>query len=206
VVYLLGGAGDPDTLHALSILVNKTKAALGVSPYLVAMGGLAPPGPHPTVTFDAVTRYVVQKNPSLLAGMPFATGIAEPEAATWESAKEAGHKLIPSISPGWDPSPREYIDLPWGDQGHVACVEKLGHPCYVKDPTMDQLTAHTEAAVKFALDNPATVESGAVIVGAWNENDEGHWIVPSLYNGTQKLEAIQKGVRQAHAEHAQRGV
>ena len=66
-------------------------------------------GPHPTVTFDAVTRYVVQKNPSLLAGMPFATGIAEPEAATWESAKEAGHKLIPSISPGWDPSPREQV-------------------------------------------------------------------------------------------------
>ena len=27
VVYLLGGAGDPDTLHALSILVNKTKAS-----------------------------------------------------------------------------------------------------------------------------------------------------------------------------------
>merc|ERR1711935_1113896 len=68
----------------------------------------------------------------------------------------------------------------------------------------DQLTAHTEAAVKFALDNPTTVESNAVIVGAWNENDEGHWIVPSLYNGTQKLEAIQKGVRRARAKHAQR--
>jgi hypothetical protein len=43
-----------------------------------------------------------------------------------------------------------------------------------------------------------TVEANAVIIGAWNENDEGHWIVPSLLAGTEKLEAIQKGVKQAY--------
>ena len=76
----------------------------------------------------------------------------------------------PSITPGWDPSPREFIDLPWGDQGHTACVEKLGHACYVQDPTMDQLTQHTKDAVSFALahrDN--ATEANAVIIGAWNE-------------------------------------
>ena len=42
---------------------------------------------------------------------------------------------------------------------------------------MKELSDHTEAAVKFAIENPTTVESNAVIIGAWNENDEGHWLV-----------------------------
>lgn len=196
VVYVLGG-GAPDDLHALAVLRNKTMAALGVAPYVVKMGG--PWATAKKLGMDALSAYVVQSNPTKAAGAPFQTAIAGPEAEFWAAAKEAGGKLIPSITPGWDPSPREYIDLPWGDQGRTACVEALGHPCYVQDPTMEQLTAHTQAGVAFALANPTVVEANAVIIGAWNENDEGHWIVPSLLNGTQKLQAVQKGVQQAHA-------
>ena len=38
-------------------------------------------------------------------------------------------------------------------QGRTACVEKLGHPCYVEDPTMPELTAHTKAGLDFAKSN-----------------------------------------------------
>eukprot|EP00041_Stephanoeca_diplocostata_P014473 m.263757 g.263757 ORF g.263757 m.263757 type:complete len:157 (-) comp19708_c0_seq42:233-703(-) len=155
---------------------------------------------------DAISRYVVQENPHNAAGAPYSTSIAQPEAAFWENTKQENFSLIPPVSPGWDPSPREYIDLPWGDQGHKACVLALGHPCYVQDPTMAELTAHTRDAVEFALANPAIVEANAVIIGAWNENDEGHWIVPSLYNGTQKLEAVQKGVNEAYERYALRAL
>ena len=125
--------------------------------------------------------------------------IAQPEAKLWADYAAAGLETIPPISPGWDPSPREYIDLPWGDQGRTACVEKLGHPCYVEDPTMAELEAHTAAAVKFALDHASgATKAGSVLIGAWNENDEGHWIVPSLDDGTAKLEAVQRGIRAAH--------
>ena len=75
-----------------------------------------------------------------------------------------GGKLMPPITPGWDPRPREFIDLPWGDQGRVACVEALGHTCYVQDPTLDELSNHTKDAVKFALEHPRTVEVQAVIM------------------------------------------
>jgi hypothetical protein len=34
----------------------------------------------------------------------------------------------------------------------------------------------------------------AVLISAWNENDEGHWVVPSLMNGTQKMEAVQAAI------------
>jgi hypothetical protein len=199
VVYVLGGGGAADQA-ALGVLRNKTVAVLGVLPYVVKMGG--PWAGAAKLGMDALSAYVIQTNPSKLAGAPYQTSIADPEADAWAAARDAGGKLIPSVTPGWDPSPREYIDLPWGDQGHVACVEDLGHPCYVQDPTMDELTAHTKAGVAFALANPATVEANAVIIGAWNENDEGHWIVPSLLNGTQKLEAVQRGVKEAHSEAA----
>ena len=57
------------------------------------------------------------------------------------------------------------------------CVEALGHPCYVQDPTMGELQAHTAAGVRFALEhhNDATA-AGSVVIGAWNENDEGEAI------------------------------
>ena len=76
-----------------------------------------------------------------------------------------------------------------------ACVEKLGHRCYIEDPTMEQLENHTRDAVAFAKEHSSTTtEAGHVIIGAWNENDEGHWIVPSLEKGTEKLEAVQRGI------------
>ncbi len=83
--------------------------------------------------------------------------------------------------------------MPWGGSG---CID-----CYVQDPTMDELEEQTRAGVAFAASQPSTVEAQAVIISAWNENDEGHWIVPSLFNGTQKLEAVQRGIASALAKH-----
>jgi hypothetical protein len=65
---------------------------------------------------------------------------------------------------------------------------------WVVDPTMEELQQHTEAALEFALDNEETVDARAVLISAWNENDEGHWVVPSLMNGTAKLEAVQRAI------------
>lgn len=35
-----------------------------------------------------------------------------------------------------------------------------------------------------------------MMLSAWNEHDEGHWIQPALekYGGTQKLDAIKKAI------------
>ena len=193
------GTGSANFKPALAELEKQTTAALGVRPYVVLMKPNQWPQAQ-ALGMDAVSAYSVQTNGAKAAGAPFNSSIAAPEAASWANAADQGGKIIPSITPGWDPSPREYIDLPWGDQGHTACVEALGHACYVQDPTMAELTAHTRDAVAFALEHQAgATEANAVIVGAWNENDEGHWVVPSLLGGTQKLVAVQEGVRQAHA-------
>ena len=38
-------------------------------------------------------------------------------------------------------------------------------------------------SVWITLTQHDAVEANAVVIGAWNENDEGHWIVPSLLAG-----------------------
>ena len=195
------GTSSPNFTPALAELKKQTMAAMGVTPYIVLMRANQW-AKAKTLGMDAVSAYVVQENGAKAAAAPFKASIAVPEAESWANAANQGGKVIPSITPGWDPSPREYVDLPWGDQGHTACVEALGHPCYVQDPTMAQLTEHTKDAVAFALAHQgegSAVEANAVIVGAWNENDEGHWIVPSLLGGTEKLAAVREGVRQAHS-------
>jgi len=57
----------------------------------------------------------------------------------------------------------------------------------------------TTAICQFAAQYPDTCEAQTIIISAWNENDEGHWIMPSLHNGTAKLEAVQRGIRAAKA-------
>ena len=73
---------------------------------------------------------------------------------------------------------------------------------FVVDPTLAELQEHTEDAIEFAIRYEDTVEARAVLISAWNENDEGHWVVPSLMNGTQKMEAVQAAINATKARHA----
>ncbi len=59
---------------------------------------------------------------------------------------------------------------------------------------MDQLTNVTAAAINFTLTNPKATPARAVLVSAWNEHDEGHWVAPSLLDGPVKLAAIKKAI------------
>ena len=45
---------------------------------------------------------------------------------------------------------------------------------FVVDPSLEELQQHVEDALAFAIENAETVDSHAVLISAWNENDEGH--------------------------------
>ena len=78
--------------------------------------------------------------------------------------------------------------MPWGP--------KYWSESYVRDPTMEQLQAHVADGLEFVSANPASAEANMMILSAWNEHDEGHWIEPALakYGGAEKLEAIKKAI------------
>ena len=52
--------------------------------------------------------------------------------------------------------------------------------------------------------NRHSAEANAMIISAWNEHDEGHWIAPALekYGGAEKLEAIKRAIDGVAARRA----
>lgn len=86
-----------------------------------------------------------------------------------------------------------------GGKGTVAPAPPAPPPAphqehWVEDPSLVELQEHVANAIDFAIANEKTVEARTVLISAWNENDEGHWVVPSLMHGTQKMEAVQAAI------------
>jgi hypothetical protein len=126
--------------------------------------------------------------------LSYASNAAQ-ELQHWTDSASAGVAVLPSITAGWDPRPREVVAPPWqGGGAPPGCNVSGVALCHVEDPTMPELTAHTRRVVAWSQANPAASPANAVIISAWNEHDEGHWICPSLHDGAQKLEAIKAGL------------
>lgn len=79
-------------MAGLDEIKRQTKAAMDVEPYVVLMNPNWPAAKAHGM--DAVSAYVVQRNPHRLAGAPFHESIAVPEAQTWSSAAEQGGKIM----------------------------------------------------------------------------------------------------------------
>ena len=128
--------------------------------------------------------------------------------------------MIPTVSAGWDPRPRHDYPCPWGG---------AGSPSYIVDPTMAELEAHTGPShtrfvvamsgslnrtllrcwaaadgLEWVGSNRHSAEANAMILSAWNEHDEGHWIAPALekYGGAEKLQAVKKAIDGVAARRA----
>jgi hypothetical protein len=178
LVFLFGGQANETDLE---ILRKETKAALGVLPYITSMSG------QKLASIDARSAYATGGGgPN---GGSYVDLIAKKEVDEWTSWAKSGDKVIPTVSAGWDPRPRKDYPCPWM------------HPNgdYVTDPTMVELENHTADGLTWVKANPAAAEAGVVMLSAWNEHDEGHWISPALdkYGGKEKLEAVKRGIDKA---------
>ena len=78
--------------------------------------------------------------------------------------------------------------MPWNTNGWK--------PDYVVDPTMEELENHVTDGLEFVAAHPETAEANMILLSAWNEYDEGHWVAPVLdkYGGAEKLEAIKRAI------------
>jgi Glycosyltransferase WbsX len=98
-------------------------------------------------------------------------------------ATEFGVPYYPSVSMGWDPSPRTNQEDPFRVNGY---------------PWTASLADNTPAAFAEALRN-ATVHAeqhdvSIITVNAWNEWTEGSYLLPDTVHGTAYLEAIREVV------------
>ena len=88
--------------------------------------------------------------------------------------KATGKKVIPNLVAGWG-GPRDGK----GD---------------TKQPTPTELGAHVRSAFNWIDANTEAAEAKTMLLYAWNEVDEGGWIVPDKGQGTTKLDAVRRVV------------
>ncbi len=104
----------------------------------------------------------------------------------WDGAKEAGAPVVPLVMAGWDRRPRIERPHPWEPWQKPG----EGMDRYYESPTPAELATHLGHALEWVASNSSIAEANAVLIYAWNENDEGGWIVPTLGDGAARLDAI----------------
>jgi hypothetical protein len=89
---------------------------------------------------------------------------------------------------GWDRRPRVEHPVPWEKyQKPGAGIEK-----YYQAPQPDELASHLQHALDWTRGHPKSTSANAILIYAWNENDEGGWLVPTLSEGDARLLAIKR--------------
>ncbi len=113
--------------------------------------------------------------------------------AGWNLLATSGLPVVPTVMAGWDRRPRVENPVPWEKSQRPGA----GLEYFYAAPDPAQLAAHVKEALGFIKRQPATARAPAVLVYAWNENDEGGWLVPTLPCDDAHLRAMHQALAPA---------
>ncbi len=111
-------------------------------------------------------------------GGPDYPGLCAAQVRHWDAMKATGCSVVPNLSAGWG-GPRDSL----GD---------------ALQPTPAELAAHLRSALAWIRANADSAQARTLLFYAWNEVDEGGWLVPDRGQGTAKLDAIRGVVDSLH--------
>jgi hypothetical protein len=184
LLYLIDSESEPshDLQPALGIL-------RGRNPYIVILDWR----PARSNAFrisahaDAIGAYSFQRDGR---GATFVQ-LAHEAEQFWDECRETGSQVVPVVMTGWDRRPR--VDRPvfwetWQQPG-------VGIEKFYAAPTAAELAQHLARSVAWIRAHPDAAPSKAMLIYAWNENDEGGWLVPTVGDGTSRLRAVRNGLR-----------
>lgn len=157
---------------AVATLRAKTKQAGAGDPYIVIMD----------FSSDYAAKYARKLGADATSAYAMSAGAAEgaPFAecrrkliAKWDKSATLGVGVVPLVSMGWDPRPRVDTPTPWALPGYPG-------KGYFITPTPAEAADHLREAMDWVARHADAAAAQAIIIYAWNENDEGGWIVPTL--------------------------
>ncbi len=168
----------------------------GKRPYLVLMGFNPQQDAKDmeTLGFDAVSAYA--------AGGQYQGEMWSYSRLTdhvrghyWEACRQHRIPTITFATAGWDMRPRLEHPVSW----MPGAAQADPTPAAAQKPLIDNVTAtpaelakHLQDAIEWTQTNRDLNPANAIIIYAWNENDEGGWLIPTLSEGTARLDAIAK--------------
>ncbi len=177
LLYIFGGASGY-TASMITNLRNLTTAAGLGSPYIVVMDANSSNASSALASIgaDAISAYVKTGS----GGGSYAS-LVSAENTNWDSHKDTGRKVVPWVTSGWDTRPRYDNPVSWGT---------VGVDNWVQTATAIEIADHLSDGINWVGNYPLSADANTVLIYAWNEFDEGGWICPTLYNGTDRLDAI----------------
>lgn len=185
LVNLFGSVSD--ARQAIASLRQESEARGAGNPYIVAQAS-----PDAAVDYisqlglDACGAYAVGSDGTHLDRRCYLfQELIDINVAYWDRCKATGAPVVPTMTIGWDVRPR------WGDAELMKHYQGGERP-YYSSPTMAELAQYLELGFKWTKDNPTVAKARTLLIYAWNETDEGGWLVPTLSEGTSRLDAISK--------------
>ena len=140
--------------------------------------------------FDAVSHYACASE----SARQFTDLLRKNEEQMWKPAARAKIPYIPLVTTGWNKEPRKDHPVPW-EQG----ASYLKQTVFIPPATPAEIALHLQNALDFVKSNPLSCPANAIILYAWNEHDEGGWIVPTWTPegrpDTARLDAIRRVLR-----------
>ncbi|MCX7598512.1 MAG: glycoside hydrolase family 99-like domain-containing protein [Armatimonadetes bacterium] len=178
--------GEEQARRGLETIRDKAIAAGTGLPYIVAQVWNAETGARyvDQAGFDAIGAYAMIRFGDGNAEYPYAA-LAEGARRFWETCRATGKQVVPLVMAGWDHRPR------WRDPRRFEEIYKspARGPWYVQ-PTPQELAENVRNAIEWVDANPEAAPARTVLIYAWNESDEGGWLVPTHAEGTARLDAI----------------
>ena len=163
-----------------------------LDPYCVYMGWNPAPDwkAQSPMGFDAVSHYARASDlPPDFAGL-----VRENEEWMWQSAAKDQVPYIPLVTTGWNKEPRKDNPVSW-EVGH----SYLKQTVFIPPATAEEIAKHLQNALNFVKENPKICLANAIIMYAWNEHDEGGWLVPTWTPegkpNTARLDAVRRVLR-----------
>ena len=169
---------------ALATFRARVRAAGAGDPYIVIMTPVPDQARRwvPLLGADAVSAYAVQAG---ARAAPYAALAGHAERG-WAAQAALGIPVIPTAMSGWDRRPRVQHPVPWEAWQRAG----EGMDRHYAAPTATELGAHVGRAVAFAARQPAR----AALIYAWNENDEGGWLIPTHPFDDSRLRALREAL------------
>jgi hypothetical protein len=160
---------------------SRAIAAGAGNPYFV-VGGSDMVALAPMLGGDAVGAYAISDG----RGIGDYASLARIAETGWQSLAGAGLPVVPTVMTGWDRRPRVEHPVPWEHEQRPGA----GIEYHFGAPRPDELAAHLRRALAWIMGQPTARRAPAALIYAWNENDEGGWLVPTIPCDERRLKAL----------------
>jgi hypothetical protein len=104
----------------------------------------------------------------------------------WKELRNSHLPVVPTVMTGWDRRPRIEHPVPWQTKQRPG--EGIGN--FFAAPTKKELADHLTRALAWLSAQAPDEQAPVVLIYAWNENDEGGWLMPTLPCQTDRLDAL----------------